>query len=81
MSVLRYPNLRQIFYDYGTANSLTDRLLQPWRVRETNGAGAILAEYSLTGGGSGQPQPLSSAPDSATGWSAAREQSADSGRI
>jgi len=48
---LTYPSGRVLFSDYGTADALADRLSVPYRLRETNGSGTILVEYSRTGGG------------------------------
>ena len=39
-----------LFYDFGTADALADRLSVPEKLRETDGAGTILVEYSRTGG-------------------------------
>ena len=49
---LTYPSGRVLFYDYGTADALADRLSVPEKLRETNGSGTILVEYSRTGSGS-----------------------------
>jgi YD repeat-containing protein len=46
-----YPSGRVLFSDFGTANSLEDRLSLPKRLRETNGSGTIWVEYSRTGDG------------------------------
>ena len=48
---LTYPSGRVLFYDYGTADALADRLSAPEKLRETNGSGIILVEYSRTGSG------------------------------
>lgn len=48
---LTYPSGRTLFYDYGTADALADRLSVPEKLRETNGAGTILVAYSRTGSG------------------------------
>jgi len=48
---LTYPSGRVLFYDYGTADMPADRLSVPEKLRETNGAGTILVEYSRTGSG------------------------------
>ena len=48
---LTYPSGRVLFYDYGTADALADRLSVPENLRETNGAGTILVAYSRTGSG------------------------------
>ncbi|MFO0425215.1 MAG: RHS repeat domain-containing protein, partial [Planctomyces sp.] len=47
-----YPNGRILFSDYGTAGALEDRMGSVKRLRESNGSGTILAEYSHTGSGS-----------------------------
>lgn len=58
---LTYPDGRVLFRDYGTADGLEDRLSTAMRLRETDGSGTILAEYSHTGGGApvivDYPQP------------------------
>jgi len=46
-----YPNGRVLFSDFGTADALDDRASTVKRLRETNGTGTILAEYSHTGSG------------------------------
>ncbi len=46
-----YPNGRVLFYDYGSAEELDDRSGAVKQLRETNGSGTILVEYSRTGGG------------------------------
>ncbi|MEZ6032037.1 MAG: RHS repeat-associated core domain-containing protein [Planctomycetaceae bacterium] len=51
MESMTYPNGRVQFSDYGTANAFEDRLNLVNRLRETNGTGTILAEYSRTGSG------------------------------
>jgi len=51
MESMTYPNGRVLFSDYGTANALEDRTGIAKSVRETNSSGAILADYSYTGGG------------------------------
>jgi hypothetical protein len=52
MESIIYPNGRVLFSDYGTANALEDRGGIVKRLRESNGTGTILAEYSHTGSGS-----------------------------
>ncbi|MEZ6032063.1 MAG: RHS repeat-associated core domain-containing protein [Planctomycetaceae bacterium] len=52
MESMTYPNGRVLYSDYGTANAFEDRGNMVKRLRETNGTGTILAEYSLTGNGS-----------------------------
>ncbi len=48
---LNYPDGRLLHFDYGTADALEDRFLTPQRLRETNGTGTILVEYSHAGSG------------------------------
>ncbi|MEZ6032023.1 MAG: RHS repeat-associated core domain-containing protein [Planctomycetaceae bacterium] len=52
MESITYPNGRVLFSDYGTSDALEDRAGIVRRLRETNGTGTILAEYSHTGSGS-----------------------------
>ena len=46
-----YPSGRVIFNDYGTAGEINDLLHRVKRIRETDGSGTILVEYSHNGGG------------------------------
>jgi RHS repeat-associated protein len=52
MESVTYPNGRVLFSDYGTADTIEDRAGIVRRLREANGTGTILAEYSHTGSGS-----------------------------
>ncbi len=48
---ITYPDGRVLFHDYGTSGGIDDLLSRTYRLRETNGTGTILVEYSHTGGG------------------------------
>ncbi|EMI52301.1 hypothetical protein [Rhodopirellula sallentina] len=48
---LTYPDGRALFNDYGSSDGIDDLLSRSCRLRETNGSGTILVEYSRTGGG------------------------------
>ena len=48
---LTYPNGRVVYTDYGIADGYTDLTNSPYRLRETNSSGTILAEYAYTGNG------------------------------
>ncbi|WP_146602845.1 hypothetical protein [Novipirellula aureliae] len=48
---LTYPDGRVLYYDYGSSDGIDDLLSRPYRLRETNSSGTILAEYLYTGGG------------------------------
>ena len=47
---ITYPDGRVLFYDYGTSDAFEDRVGVAKRLRETNGSGTTLVEYSRTGG-------------------------------
>jgi len=46
-----YPDGRVLYNNYGSANTLEDRMNSVRQLRETSGSGTVLAQYSRTGSG------------------------------